>query len=141
MIAWKNIIIHHSVTPIEFPVDGIRQYHIAQRGYKDIAYHYLIKKLGSAYEVVVGRPINMAGAHCIGRNSDSIGICVVGNYEEEAPEQRAMVTLISFCASLCDQHKIPFEHIYPHNHFAKTACPGKHIDVERIRCAVASELS
>lgn len=71
-----SIIIHCSATPNGRPlsVDTIRSWH-KDRGFEDIGYHYVILVDGS---VANGRPVEQVGAHCLGWNARSIGICMVG---------------------------------------------------------------
>lgn len=46
-----------------------------QRGFSSIGYHYVIRRNGV---VELGRPTNTIGAHVLGFNDRSIGICMVG---------------------------------------------------------------
>ena len=53
----------------------IRKWHVEERGWRDIGYHYVVKRNGV---LELGRPLDQAGAHVAGYNKDSIGICLVG---------------------------------------------------------------
>ena len=62
------------------------------KGWNGIGYHYVVRRDGS---IELGRPIEEVGAHCVGHNSHSIGICYEGGLNamgEEAdtrtPEQK-----------------------------------------------------
>ena len=62
------------------------------KGWNGIGYHYVVRRDGS---IELGRPIEEVGAHCVGHNSHSIGICYEGGLDangEEAdtrtPEQK-----------------------------------------------------
>lgn len=70
------IVIHCSATPNGLPVsvDTIRSWHQA-RGFEDIGYHYLVYIDG---RLVGGRPEAKVGAHALGHNANSIGVCMVG---------------------------------------------------------------
>ena len=72
----RRIIIHCSATTphIDIGAEVIRQWHIA-RGWDDIGYHTVIRRSG---DVESGRPLDDVGAHTLGENQDSIGICMVG---------------------------------------------------------------
>ena len=76
----KRIIIHHSGGPRRQKIEDIHRYHTAKppngRGYQDIAYHFVIEEDGW---IKRGRDVSREGAHDAGENSDSIGICVIGN--------------------------------------------------------------
>lgn len=73
----KQIIIHCADTPDDrnFTAEDIRDWHINERGFIDIGYHYVILLDGT---VELGRALDIAGAHCKGQNHDSIGICYIG---------------------------------------------------------------
>lgn len=75
----NEIIIHCSATPEgrDVSVADIRRWHL-QRGFNDIGYHYVVYLDGSVH---IGRPLRQVGAHCIGHNAHSIGICYIGGVE------------------------------------------------------------
>jgi N-acetylmuramoyl-L-alanine amidase len=72
----KEIIVHCSATPEgkDYTVATIREWHLARK-FNDIGYHYVIYRDGSINK---GRSEDIAGAHCTGHNSNSIGICYIG---------------------------------------------------------------
>lgn len=51
--------------------------HMDDRGWWDIGYSFLIGEDGNVYE---GRGWNYVGAHAPGYNTQSIGICVLGDF-------------------------------------------------------------
>ena len=74
-----SIVFHMSETPpsMNIGVEEIRKWHL-ERDFDDIGYHFVIRKSG---KIERGRPIHKAGAHCRGKNRDSIGVCYVGGWE------------------------------------------------------------
>ena len=70
-----EITIHHSASPLKTTVADIRRWHVEEREWADIGYHYVITSDGKIH---TGRPIRYQGAHCP-PNAGRIGICVVGN--------------------------------------------------------------
>ena len=122
----KRIIIHCTATPEgkHFDVDTIRRWHVKDRGWKDIGYHYVIYLDGSVHE---GRPVEQAGAHTSGHNADSIGIVYVGGCDAKMKakdtlneaQETAMVNLIK---ALREQHGELSLH--GHNEYAAKACPS-----------------
>lgn len=77
----KEIIIHCSDTPPDMDVDAaeIRRWHVEERGWDDIGYHYVITRGGVLEE---GRPDEIPGAHVYGHNEETIGVCLVGGMGE-----------------------------------------------------------
>ena len=80
----NRIVIHCSATEQwrDVSVDEIRRWH-KLRGFKDIGYHYVIGLDGTVH---AGRPVSMMGAHAMGYNDKSIGICYVGGLERNTKE-------------------------------------------------------
>jgi len=126
MRALKRIILHCTATPEgkHFDVDTIRRWHVKDRGWKDIGYHYVIYIDGSVHE---GRPIEQAGAHTSGHNADSIGITYVGGCDAKMKakdtlneaQETAMVNLIKSLRELYGEMSL-----HGHNEFAAKACPS-----------------
>ena len=73
------IIIHCSaVRPYQTSTAAqIDSWHRA-RGWNGIGYHYVILRDGT---VQPGRPEDAVGAHCVGHNAHSIGICYEGGLD------------------------------------------------------------
>ena len=122
----NEIIVHCSATPEgkDYTLDTIRQWHL-QRGFSDIGYHYVIHPDGLVEE---GRDVNIAGAHCSGHNSKSIGICYIGGMtadnkkakDTRTSEQRTMLLWL-----LMKMRKLyPSAKIHGHRDFAAKDCPS-----------------
>ena len=131
------IIIHHSLTKDSKTVSwqAIRRYHLAQ-GWAGIGYHFGIELINNEYEILCGRMIDKVGAHTKGMNAVSIGICVVGNFDIEIPNQKIITKLTRLVDCLCAQLKIPRKNIKGHCDFAPKTCPGKNLYpiLEKLRC-------
>lgn len=71
-----EIIIHCSDTPANMDCgrDEIDRWHKAN-GWSGIGYHYVIRRDGTIED---GRDIEMIGAHALGHNANSIGVCLIG---------------------------------------------------------------
>ena len=74
-----SVIIHCSATKagMDFSVADIDRWHRA-RGMNGIGYHYVVRLDGT---VEKGREVEVAGAHCLGWNGRSIGICYIGGLD------------------------------------------------------------
>ena len=125
-------IIHHSLTKDSETVSwgAIRKWHTGQHPdsphkWDDIGYHYGIELVGDFYEVLVGRPVNVPGAHCKGWNSSSIGICFVGNYDLAPPPDAMMRRAVEVFSPVIALLQIPYEGIRPHSAYSSKTCPGK----------------
>lgn len=128
-----RIIIHCSDTPEGRYVNAaeIRRWHIQERGWSDIGYHFVILLDGT---IERGRPIDRIGAHCKGQNLHSIGICYVGGMtydgkkskDTRTPEQKtAMRQLVQ---ELSRSHG-PLT-VHGHNEFSEKDCPCFNVRAE-----------
>ena len=122
----NEIIIHCAATREgrDFTVEDITRWHKA-RGFATIGYHYVIYRDGSIHE---GRPLEQIGAHCVGHNKHSIGICYIGGCASDGktpkdtrtPEQKeALLALLRRLKA-----RFPNATIHGHRDFAAKACPS-----------------
>jgi len=94
----NKIIIHCADTPdgADFDVDDIREWHVNERGWSDVGYHYIILLDGTIQK---GREDSVNGAHVQGHNSTSVGICYIGGGNSldtrTTPQKVSLVHLIS----------------------------------------------
>jgi N-acetylmuramoyl-L-alanine amidase len=121
-----RIILHCTATPEgrHVSVDTIRKWHVNDRGWRDIGYHFVIYLDGSVH---VGRPIEQSGAHTSGHNATTIGVVYVGGCDAKmkakdtmnAAQETAFVNLVKH---LRDQYG-PLT-LHGHNEYAAKACPS-----------------
>lgn len=90
-----------------------------------IGYQYFIDKTG---KVTQGRADNEEGAHTIGHNKDSIGICLAGNFDVTFPTQEQRNTLRELLIRKQKEYGILTKNILPHSHFWKTHCYGRNLN-------------
>lgn len=119
------LIIHCSATPegVDYTIDDISRWH-RSRGFSSCGYHYVIYRDGT---VVSGRPLSSKGAHCVGHNHDSIGICYIGGLSSDCktpkdtrtPAQKS--ALLNLLIKL--RKEFPFAVAVGHREFANKACP------------------
>lgn len=121
-----EIIIHCSATPEgkDFTVEDIRRWHLA-RHFADIGYHYVIYRDGSVHE---GRAENIAGAHCLGHNAHSIGICYIGGVAKDGktPKDTRTPQQKQALRQIVQQLQFVYTHatLHGHNEFSSKACPS-----------------
>jgi N-acetylmuramoyl-L-alanine amidase len=121
----NNIFIHHSATPRDTTEhDAVKKYHMEERGWSDIGYHYTIDYAGVVRK---GRPDNRTGAHVKGHNTASLGICLFGNFENENPTKPQIDALTALLRTLQELYKIPAGEIKAHKDVSPTACCGKNL--------------
>lgn len=113
----RRVIFHHSLSTTG-DAAVIRSWHL-ERGFWDIGYHFVIPSMGRSQE---GRNLYAIGAHSKGNNSDSIGICLVGNFNKTAPTPCQVCESQYLYGQLCKKFgllAIEFHH---------ELCPGINLD-------------
>lgn len=139
-----SIVVHCSASGFG-DVSLIRDWHIRERKWKDIGYHYVILNGKRGGEVSyrksvdglleVGRGEDEVGAHVQGMNRNSIGICLVG-LDTFTPSQ--LQTLSDLVRSLMRKYKLGIDDIYGHYEFDKRkSCPN--MDMNILRAALSKE--
>ena len=130
----NEIIVHCTATRANWwaksatkdKVEEVRRWHMQDRGWKDIGYHFLIDRDGTVAE---GRPLDQVGAHTQDHNTGTIGISLFGGFGSAAtdnffynftPEQdKALRALIKDLSAMYKITKVS-----GHNEYAAKACPG-----------------
>jgi len=135
----------------------IRAWHI-RRGWSDIGYHYVI--IDDTHPdlpdgtLQQGRDENTQGAHALGINEQSIGICLAGNGDKHPPTRAQLDTLSALCTDICTRHQILPGKIIGHREInnliqagiidapkTRKTCPGAHVDMAAIRADVRARLA
>lgn len=106
--------------------DEIRRWHIEERGWRDIGYHYVVAPDGT---VATGRPLHEIPAQVQGHNRGVAGICLVPVREVTAiarfedwytPAQfKAVRGLLRTLQGATDLRRVT-----GHNQYAARLCPG-----------------
>lgn len=129
-----EIIIHCSATrpewmrlePLHAKINEIRRWHKA-RGWRDVGYHYIIDRNG---DIGIGRPLGYTGAHTLGHNTGTVGICLLGGHGSSADDKffdnftdAQDASLRELIADL--KRDFPtISKVSGHNQYATKACPG-----------------
>lgn len=134
----KYAIIHHSATADSGTVSwgAIRKWHTGKHpqspnNWLDIGYHFGVERVDDEYEVLIGRPQDVQGAHCPPMNGQSIGICFVGNYDLEAPPEAMLDRAVAVFGPIIYRLGIPWENVRPHSDYSEKSCPGKLFPMQR----------
>lgn len=136
----KKLIIHHTAGNTKSTFEDIDEFHRVTKddnGYFKyhygiptslghyLAYNYYIDWTG---KVTKAREDDERGAHTIGQNDVSIGICLGGNFDNTLPTQAQTTALIKLMRELMVKYPniTPYQ-IYPHRAFANKSCYGKRL--------------
>lgn len=117
--------------PLSEKVAEIRRWHVQQRGWRDIGYHWVIDRDGA---IAPGRAETVIGAHVQGHNAGTLGVCLIGGHGASADdlfgehftgaqdrELRSLVDRIKMRTSIA--------RVSGHNDYAAKACPGFRVKV------------
>jgi len=90
----KYLVVHCSASKPKTPVDvaTITRWHL-DRGFLKIGYHYVILRDGTVQK---GRKDSEVGAHVAGRNTGSLGICMVGGLNDTTGKAENNFTVEQF---------------------------------------------
>lgn len=145
--TWDSIVIHHSATER----GGARLFdkmHREKNGWEyGLGYHFVIGNgtdTGDGEVEVGSRWIRQnEGIHGAHAGSDhfnqyGIGICLVGNFEEDRPTGKQMAALLKLVRRLASTYRIPTSRIFDHQKVRPehTDCPGRFFPMSRFRAAV-----
>jgi hypothetical protein len=149
---WRFIVIHHSASR-GGSAQAIDRDHVSQNGWDGIGYHFVI---GNGVDMPLGRieatfrwRSQTHGAHAGAQpaqkpyNADGLGICLIGNYDHLPLDPLVERRLVELCAHLIDRvPTLAVGRIIGHRDVPgkATACPGRAVDLERVRFLVRQEL-
>jgi hypothetical protein len=107
----RQIHLHHTATGNDYRrtdvpgiIRGMYRYHTKTLGWFDIGYNFLVDRFGRAWvgrSGGAGRPVR--GAHTLGFNHISVGVAVIGNFEDRTPRQAVSRTLTRLAAWKLDK--------------------------------------
>jgi len=122
----EKIIVHCTATPEgrEVTTDDLYLWHVIDRQWSDIGYHFFIDLEGILHEC---RPIEKTGAHTRGHNFDSIGIAYAGGLDKNGKpkdtrtnqQKIALEELLMYLKILYSRAKV-----YGHRDFSNKSCPS-----------------
>lgn len=129
-----DIVIHYSATAIEndTTIQDIDRMH-RKRGFRETGYHFFLRKSGL---VETGRDLSQpgrfeVGAHSLGENDASVGICFEGGVTRAAPnvgfDSRTPAQTAAMIKLIYDlKERFPNARVTGHRDMpgAATQCPG-----------------
>jgi PKD repeat protein len=139
----SHLIIHHSAgsntnTNYSQVVRDIYLYHTEVNGWSDIGYNYLIAQDGTIFkgrDPDSGEQDNVRGAHFCGKNTGTMGVCLLGNYTSTSATDESIQSLMNLLSWKLDKNELnayeAFNHnnndlgsIVGHRDGCATECPG-----------------
>jgi len=134
-ISVLRLVVHHSATD----TGNAACFRVLHRGvnrWNDIGYHFVIGNGSYSGDGVVekGRAVPYQGAHAKGANEDSLGVCLVGNFNRCEPSELQMVSLGKLLDSLLKKYSLPPGRITLHRLVkgSSTECPGRFLTLSGI---------
>lgn len=132
---WRYIVIHHSATS-GATLEAISRDHESRLHAEGTAYHFLVNNgrsagTGDGQIAPTSRWLRQQpGVHSNVPNHpefshSGIGICVVGNFNQETPTAKQMDSLTALVSLLSDRYDIPLDRVVGHGEVQATACPGR----------------
>ena len=131
---WHYIVIHHSGVD-EGTVKSMDRYHREQRHMEHgLAYHFVI---GNGHGMRDGqiavcqrwrKQLDGGHLHSEAQNQISIGICLVGNFDQHKPTAKQMLSLSALVEALLKRCKLTPNTVKTHQQIntVNTRCPGRH---------------
>jgi len=153
----QQVHVHHTATGNDYAradvpplLRGIYRYHTHTLGWSDIGYNFLVDKFGRVW---VGRAGGVAkpvrGAHTLGFNDTSVGVAMIGSYDDGWPWDKALTGVVMLAAwklAMYDRKPTGWIPVYSHgsDKYAAgqwvtlpvidghrdtndTECPGQHL--------------
>jgi hypothetical protein len=146
-VVVKHCIVHHSAgsntdTNYINTIRNIYLYHTQSNGWDDIGYNFVIAPNGVVFDgrdpLGVAEQDNIQGAHFCAKNGETMGVCLLGNYDLVSPKTEMLEALeqllvwklhkenLSALANFPhpDANSPPLGTIAMHQNGCATACPG-----------------
>jgi len=137
---WKHLIVHHSATATGNAAK-FDAYHRRERHMENgLAYHFLIGNGTDSgdglIEIGPRWTKQLHGGHVasLAYNKNSIGVCLVGNFEKTRPTPRQLAALIELLGHLKDELLDGKPRLFLHREVKgeHTLCPGRNFPAKRI---------
>lgn len=128
----QYIIIHHT-EEVGWNIYKVDEYH-KSLGWNGIGYNYFIEEDGRVEEA---RGMNI-GAHTIGFNNKSIGICLSGNFDFDYPSNEQIESLYKLCNYFMNIYNIEKSRVLGHREIngVNKSCPGYNFNMNKFRASL-----
>jgi hypothetical protein len=144
--ALSRMTVHHSaaaaakVSGAPGRVRGYQAFHQKDRGWVDLAYHFIIDRSGNVYE---GRPVDARGDTATSYDpTGHLLPCLDGDYDSQEPTDAQMAALAGLLAWGAVAFGLDPLEIRGHRDWAATSCPGNTVyrRMDALRTAVTAQV-
>ena len=140
---WVYVVIHHSATE-SGSVESIHTEHARRKDslgnpWLGIGYHFVIGNGSGMEDGQIEDTFRwkqqLHGAHSGSaiHNTNGIGICLIGNFENQKPSTKQMKAVTDLVTQLSKRYQIPARLVIGHNTVKPTVCSGKHFPLQDVR--------
>ena len=148
---WQGIVIHHSARPYGCAAHE-HKYH-QSIGWDGLGYQFVINN--GIFRNGYGKPDGFVevgyrwreqrtGSHCRANgdrgnywNKHTVGICLIGNFNETQLTERQWNSLVKLVSFLQNRYNIPSDQIKGHRDIKPTDCPGSSFSFFELRRRLA----
>ncbi|MCR6031459.1 hypothetical protein GGQ22_08355 [Nocardioides sp. zg-579] len=107
-----QVHVHHTVNSNSYAaadvpalIRGMYAYHTQSLGWSDIGYNFLVDRFGRIWMGRAGGAAkNVRGAHTLGFNHNSLGISVIGNFDQAKPTDAVIAAIARVAAWKLDKY-------------------------------------
>lgn len=130
---WRNIVIHHAAVD-SGTLQALDRYHREERHMENgLAYHFLIGNGNGMTDGAIGvgnrwkKQLDGGHLHSAAQNQTALGICLIGNFDQERPTEKQMRSLEALTRALMKRCNLPASAVKTHRQInvVSTRCPGK----------------
>ena len=136
----NHLAIHHSEVSNQTVFD-FNKWHTEHNGWHKISYHYVIDEKGIVYQCNNDDDLTY---HVRGSNSDSIGICLIGNFDITDINECQLKNAEELVFDLCKKYALSASQILGHREFpgqlASKTCPGDNMSMDSFRLSIGKKL-
>ncbi len=136
--GWTHVVIHHSGTA-RGNLEDMDRYHRDHRRMKNgLGYHFVIGNGNGMRDGEIGigprwrGQLNGGHLASAAQNRYSVGICLIGNFDDARPTVRQMESLRALVRYLQRRCNIPTSQVTTHTRInvRPTRCPGRHFPTD-----------
>lgn len=137
-----HVVVHHAANP-NATLESITRTHVKGNGWRAVGYHVICEQ----GRLRPGRSEAVPGAHTSLLNANTLAICIADDCNRRLrPEDWSAV--VEQCAEWCERYGLPASSVIGHRETpkhggapTKKQCPGKLVDLDRLRAEVERALA